>query len=155
MSSRNTGYSVRVNPKVSTTAAASNKQGDVELANFGRVGSNNLVIDVLICCDHIGNSSQQQTPQRQDAPVLTRTLLVRPSLMTLPHACNSPCTVQLRRRVVNLASPFHRLSEPQCSVAALLSNTSVCARGEAQAVALSARRARLWRCAHRSAHIMC
>jgi len=53
---RNTGYSVRVNHKVSTTAAASNKQGDVELVNFGLVGSNNFVIDVSICCDHIGNS---------------------------------------------------------------------------------------------------
>jgi len=40
---------------VSTTAAASNKQGDVELVNFGLEGSNNLVIDVPICCDHIGN----------------------------------------------------------------------------------------------------
>jgi len=30
-------------------------------------------------------------------------------------------------------------SEPQCSVAALPSNTSVCTRGEAEAVALSAR----------------
>jgi len=47
---------VRVNHKVSTTAAASNKQGDVELVNFGLVGSNNLVIDVPIRCDHIGNS---------------------------------------------------------------------------------------------------
>ena len=46
-------------------------------------------------------------------------------------------------------------SEPQCSVAALFSSTSVCARGEAQAVALSARRAWLGRCVHRSAHIMC
>ena len=54
---RNTGYSVRVNHKVSTTAAASNKQGDVELVNFGLEGSNNLVIDVSICCDHIGNST--------------------------------------------------------------------------------------------------
>ena len=50
---RNTGYSVRVNHKVS---AASNKQGDVELWNFGLDGSNNLVIDVSICCHHIGNS---------------------------------------------------------------------------------------------------
>jgi len=32
---RNTGYSVRVNHKVSTTAAARNKQGNVELVNFG------------------------------------------------------------------------------------------------------------------------
>jgi len=46
-------------------------------------------------------------------------------------------------------------SEPQCSVAALPSSTSVCARGKAQAVALSARRAWLGRRAHRSAHIMC
>ena len=30
--------------------------------------------------------------------------------MPLPHAYTSPCTVQLRRRVVNLASPFHRLN---------------------------------------------
>ena len=54
---RNTGYSVRVNHKVSTTAAASNKQGDVELVNFGLDGFNNLVIDVTICCNHIGNST--------------------------------------------------------------------------------------------------
>jgi len=39
------------------TAAASNNQGDVELVNFGLDGSNNLVIDVSICCDHIGNST--------------------------------------------------------------------------------------------------
>jgi len=54
---RNTGYPVRVNHKVSTTAAASNKQGDIELVNFGLVGSANLVIDMLICCDHNGNST--------------------------------------------------------------------------------------------------
>jgi len=54
---RNTGYSVRVNHKVSTTAAANNKQGDVELVKFGLDGFNNLVIDVTICCDHIGNST--------------------------------------------------------------------------------------------------
>ena len=46
--------------------------------------------------------------------VLTRTLLARslarPSLMPLPHAYASPCTVQLHRRVVNLPSPFHRLN---------------------------------------------
>jgi len=53
----NTGYSVRVNHKVSTTAAANNKQGDVELVNFDLDGYNNLVIDVLICCDLIGNST--------------------------------------------------------------------------------------------------
>ena len=50
---RNTGYSVRVNHKVSTTAAASNKQGDVELVNFVLDGYNSLVIDVSICCDHV------------------------------------------------------------------------------------------------------
>jgi len=54
---RKTGYSARVNHKVSTTAAASNKQGDVELVNFGLDGFNNLVIEVSICCDHIGNST--------------------------------------------------------------------------------------------------
>jgi len=48
---------VRVNHWVSTTAAASNKQGDVELVNFGLDGFNNLVINVSICCDHIGNST--------------------------------------------------------------------------------------------------
>jgi len=52
----NTGYSVRVNHKVSTTAAASNKQGDVELVNFGLDGFEKLVIDVLICCDHSSDS---------------------------------------------------------------------------------------------------
>jgi len=54
---RNTGYPVRLNHKVSTTAAASNKQGDVELVNFGLDGSNNLVIDVSIFCVDIGNST--------------------------------------------------------------------------------------------------
>jgi len=54
---RNTGYSMRVNHKVSTTAAASNKQGDDELVHFGLDCFNNLVIDVSICCDHIGNST--------------------------------------------------------------------------------------------------
>jgi len=57
----NTGYSVRVNHKVLTTAAASNKQSDVELVIFGLDGSNNLVIDVSICCDHIGNSTITDT----------------------------------------------------------------------------------------------
>ena len=54
---RNTGYSVRVNHKVSTTVAASNKQGDVEIVNFALDGSNSLVIDVLICCDHVSNTT--------------------------------------------------------------------------------------------------
>jgi len=54
---RNTGYFVHVNHKVSTTAAASNKQGDVDLVNFGLDACNLLVIDVSICCDHVGNSA--------------------------------------------------------------------------------------------------
>jgi len=54
---RNTGYSVRVNHKASTTAAASNKQGDVELVNISRDRSSKLVIDVSICCDHISDST--------------------------------------------------------------------------------------------------
>jgi len=49
--------SVRVNHKVSTMVAASNKQGDVELLNFALDGFNNLVINASICCDHIGNST--------------------------------------------------------------------------------------------------
>jgi len=182
---RNTSYSVRVNHKVSTTAAASNKQDDVELLNFGLDDSNNLVIDVSICCDHIGNSTvnsghlnckmqpndylqkragvksrryradyaivgtafalailsvagqihpeflrflwvlaDKQTRNYYELIsaeeeigsevftwselarlVLTRTLLARPSLMPLPHANTSPCTIQFRRRVVKLASP--------------------------------------------------
>jgi len=53
----NTGYSVRINHKVSTTAAVSNKQGDAELVNFGLNGCSNLVIDVSICCDHSGYST--------------------------------------------------------------------------------------------------
>jgi len=36
--------------------------------------------------------------------LLTRTLLARPSFMALPHAYTYPCTVQLHRRVVKLAS---------------------------------------------------
>jgi len=54
---RNTGYSVRVNHKVSTTVATSYKKSDVELLNFGLDGFNNLVIDVSICCDGTGYST--------------------------------------------------------------------------------------------------
>ena len=46
---------MRANHKVSTTAAASNKQGNVELLKFDLDGSDNLVMDISICCDHIGN----------------------------------------------------------------------------------------------------
>jgi len=42
--------------------------------------------------------------------VLTRTLLARPSLTSLPHAHTYPCTVQLLRRVIKLAIPFHLLN---------------------------------------------
>jgi len=59
---RNTGYSVRVNHKVSTTATAGSKQGDVRLVNFGLDGSNNLVIDVSICCVLVGNSTVNNRP---------------------------------------------------------------------------------------------
>ena len=48
---------MRVNHRVSTTAVANNKQGNVELLNFGLDGSNNFIIDVSICCDLIGNST--------------------------------------------------------------------------------------------------
>ena len=54
---RNTVFSVRVNDKLSTKAAASIKQGDIELVNVWLDGSNNLVIDISISCDHISNSA--------------------------------------------------------------------------------------------------
>ena len=54
---RNTGYSVRINHKVSTTAARIKKQGDVELVNFGLDDYNIIVIDVLIYCDYVGNNT--------------------------------------------------------------------------------------------------
>ena len=62
---RNTGYFLRVNynfTEVSTTAAASKKQGNVKLVNFGLDGSNNLVIDVSICCVLVGNSTANNRP---------------------------------------------------------------------------------------------
>jgi len=181
---RNTGSSMRVNHKVSTTAAVSNKQGDVQLMNFCLDGSNNLVIDVLICFDHIGISTITDTSIAMYQPmtisrnvlgsksestvmimlllvrrlhlqlcqllakfipsffvfcgswltnrraitmrssaqrrklasrlsrgvelaglVLTKTRLAMPSLILLPHAYASSYTVQVRRRVIKLASP--------------------------------------------------
>jgi len=54
---RNIGHSVRVNHKVSTMVAASNKQGNVELMNIGLDGSNKLGIDVSSCDDHINTST--------------------------------------------------------------------------------------------------
>jgi len=54
---RNSGdKTVRVNYKVSQTAADSRKQGDVEIVGFGLAGSSNFVLDVSVCCDHYGNS---------------------------------------------------------------------------------------------------
>mmetsp|Transcript_26779 Transcript_26779/g.39371 ORF Transcript_26779/g.39371 Transcript_26779/m.39371 type:complete len:264 (+) Transcript_26779:1601-2392(+) len=41
---------------------------------------------------------------------ITKTPLVRPSRMLLPHAYTSPCTVQLRRRVVKPVSPCHLMN---------------------------------------------
>ena len=41
---------------------------------------------------------------------LTRTLLARPLLIPLPHAYTSRCTTQFCCRVVNLASPLHRMN---------------------------------------------
>jgi len=54
---RNAGYSVHVNHKGSMMVAANNKQVDVELLNFSLDAYKTLVIDVSICCDHIGNST--------------------------------------------------------------------------------------------------
>jgi len=54
---RNTGYSVRINHKVSTTAAGIKKQGDVELVNFGLDDYNIIVIDVSIYCGYVGNNT--------------------------------------------------------------------------------------------------
>jgi len=56
----NTGYSVCV--KMSTTVAASNKQGDVKLLSFGLGGSNNLVIDVSIAATAIAIAQLKRTP---------------------------------------------------------------------------------------------
>ena len=49
---------VRVNYRVLQTAADSRKQSDVEIVGFGLAGSSNLVLDVSVCCDHYGNSQQ-------------------------------------------------------------------------------------------------
>ena len=71
--------------RVSTTAAASNKQGDVELVIFGLVGSNKLVIDVSICCDHIGNSTVKNGPTARCTPMtICRPVLGSTKRITLP-----------------------------------------------------------------------
>jgi len=48
---RNSGLRVRINGKVATTAADSNKQGDVQAMEFGIPGYDNLAWDVSLVCD--------------------------------------------------------------------------------------------------------
>jgi len=55
---RNSGLRVRINRKVATTAADSNKQGDVQAMEFGIPGYDNLVWDVSLVSDRIGSSTQ-------------------------------------------------------------------------------------------------
>ena len=57
---RNSGLRVRINRKVTTTAADSNKQGDVQAMEFGIPGydRDNLVWDVSLVSDRIGSSTQ-------------------------------------------------------------------------------------------------
>jgi len=52
------GLQLRVNRKVATTAADSNKQGDVQAMEFGIPGYDDLVWDVSFVCDRIGSSTQ-------------------------------------------------------------------------------------------------
>jgi len=49
---------VRINCKVATTAADSNKQGDVQAMEFGIPGYDDLVWDVSLVIDRIGSSTQ-------------------------------------------------------------------------------------------------
>jgi len=55
---RNSGLSVRINRKVATTAADSNKQGNVQAMEFGIPGYDDLVWDVSLVSDRIGSSTQ-------------------------------------------------------------------------------------------------
>ena len=55
---RNSGFRVRINRKVATTATDSNKQGDVQAMEFGIPGYNDLVWDVSLVSDRIGSSTQ-------------------------------------------------------------------------------------------------
>jgi len=55
---RNRGLRVRINRKVATTAADSNKQGDVQAMEFGIPGYDDLVWDVSLVSDRIGSSTQ-------------------------------------------------------------------------------------------------
>jgi len=54
----NSGWRVRINCKVTTTAADSNKQGDVQAMEFGIPGYNDLVWDVSLVSDRISSSTQ-------------------------------------------------------------------------------------------------
>ena len=56
---RNSGLRVCVNRKVATTAADSNKQGDVQAIQFCIPGYVDLVCDVSLVCDRIGSSTQR------------------------------------------------------------------------------------------------
>jgi len=56
---RNSGFRVRINLKVATTAADSNKQGDVPAMEFGIPGYDDLVWDVFLVIDRISSSTQR------------------------------------------------------------------------------------------------
>jgi len=55
---RNSGLRVRINRKVATTAADSNKQGEVQAMEFGIPEYNDLVWDVFPVSDRLGSSTQ-------------------------------------------------------------------------------------------------
>jgi len=55
---RNSRLRVRINRKVASTAADSNKQGDVQVMEFGFPGYDDLVWDVSLVSDRIGSSTQ-------------------------------------------------------------------------------------------------
>jgi len=55
---RNSGLRVRINRKVATTAADSNKQNDVQAMEFGIPGYDDLVWDVSLVSDRLGSSTQ-------------------------------------------------------------------------------------------------
>ena len=55
---RNSGLRVRIHRKVATTAADSNKQGDVQAMEFGHPGCDDLVWNVSLVSDRIGSSTQ-------------------------------------------------------------------------------------------------
>jgi len=55
---RNSRLRVRINRNVATTAAGSNKQGDVQAIEFDIPGYDDLVWDVSLVSDRIGSSTQ-------------------------------------------------------------------------------------------------